>query len=469
MNQLTLSTDEVARLKEIAWYKGELKWKLKPHQFSVYDSIKANKSLKFVIACARRFGKSFILCLYAIEQCLKNANYQVRFAAPTVKALKKIVIPIFKIILNDCPKTIKPEFIYSEQIWRFANGSEIHLAGTDFGNAENLRGTASDLNIIDEAGSCDNLWYLYKDILLPQTLTTGGVTLLASTPAITPGHDYYQISQDAKEQGAYIKFTVWDNTSLTKEQIEEYAEESGGISSTTFRREYLCEDVVESEMAIVPEWDETKYAIKTEKPRYYEFFDKYTALDIGVRHYTALIFGYYDFTKATFIIEKECKVKGSSVTTDEIARLVKENEIELWGNQRPYKRVSDNNNLILINDLLTKHDLPFIATTKDNLHAMVNNVRMWTKSGRINVEPSCKYTIGCLNQAVWNPNRTMMAESRTLGHFDALAALIYLIRNVDEHHNPIPNYIEYNQSKAHIPHVNTQEVHELSKLNSRRR
>lgn len=463
---IKLSTEEIQRLKEIAWFRGELKWKLKPHQFQIYDAIVANLALKFVIAASRRFGKTFILCLYAIEQCIRHPEFQVRFAAPTGKALKKIINPIFRTILKDCPASIKPEFHFGEQLWRFPNGSELHIAGTDGGGAENLRGTASNLNIIDEAGSCDSLAYLYQDILLPQTLTTGGMTILASTPSVTPAHDFYEIAQEAREEGNFIKFTVYDNTSLTQEQIEEYAAEMGGITSTSFRREFLCEDVVESEMAMIPEWS-AQYAIKLEKDPLYSFYDKYTALDIGVRHFTAIIFGYYNFNTATMVIEKEIKIKGAGVTTDEIARLVRETEQELWGDQKPHKRISDNNNLILINDLLTLHGLPFLTTTKDNLHAMVNNTRMWVKQGRLLVNPEAAYTVGCLGQAVWNSNRTMMAESRVMGHYDALAAIIYLTRNIDQNHNPIPANYGWNPANAHVS-LNTQSTNELSKLNQRR-
>lgn len=36
-------------------------------------------------------------------------------------------------------------------------------------------------------------------------------------------------------------------------------------------------------------------------------------------------------------------------------------------------------------------------------------------------------------------------QSEFLGHFDALAALMYLIRNLDMHTNPIPN--DFNKSE----------------------
>jgi hypothetical protein len=52
------------------------------------------------------------------------------------------------------------------------NGSEIHLAGTEKGNAEKVRGVSADLCLVDEAGFCDDLDYIIKNILFP-TITRG--------------------------------------------------------------------------------------------------------------------------------------------------------------------------------------------------------------------------------------------------------------------------------------------------------
>ncbi len=37
------------------------------------------------------------------------------------------------------------------------------------------------------------------------------------------------------------------------------------------------------------------------------------------------------------------------------------------------------------------------------------------------------------------------------GHFDMLAALVYLVRNIDEHTNPVPEYYQIYEDKAFIP------------------
>jgi hypothetical protein len=53
--------------------------------------------------------------------------------------------------------------------------------------------------------------------------------------------------------------------------------------------------------------------------------------------------------------------------------------------------------------------------------------------------------IDSLKYGLWNEKRSEFARSKTLGHFDAIAALMYLIRNIDEATNPIPVKLGFNQ------------------------
>jgi len=237
---------------------------------------------------------------------------------------------------------------------------------------------------------------------------------------------------------------VWQNTSLNQDTICKYAEEAGGFNSTTWKREYLCQWVTDSEYALTPEFASSKGTVIEETPRpdLRELFHNYAALDIGTRDKTALLFGYYDFPRATLVIEDEwVPERPSEITTEILASAVREKERTLWAGQKSYRRVSDNNNLLLIQDLGTIHGLPFIPTSKDSLHAMVNEVRLWLAAGRLRVNPRCRQLIGCLEFGIWDKHRREFDRSSLYGHFDAFAALMYLIRNVDTHTNPIPaNY-----------------------------
>jgi len=82
---------------------------------------------------------------------------------------------------------------------------------------------------------------------------------------------------------------------------------------------------------------------------------------------------------------------------------------------------------------------------------MVNNVRIEINKGRIRVHPRCKQLVGSLNFGVWEDNRKQFARSNTFGHFDAFAALMYLLRSVDYVTNPIPPMIDIDESNTYVP------------------
>jgi hypothetical protein len=450
------------------WFRGVLHHKLHDYQKPIYDLIQSSQGLKFVLNCSRRFGKTFILSLIAIEFALKNPNSQIRFAAPTQKSLKNIILPMFTDILKDCPESIRPVYKISDGKYVFSNGSEIHVAGTDNGNAERLRGTRADLAIVDEAGFCSDLDYVVQSILLPQTLTTGGKVIIISTPARTPAHDFTKLAIDAEQAGSYAVRTIYDNKSLTPELIEKYAKESGGINSSTFKREYLCEFTVDEESQIIPEFKD-EYIKDITKDEFYSMYHKYVAMDMGVVDKTALLFGYYDFKRAALVVEDELDADGSMRTTETWAEIIKAKEKELWQTQKPYRRIADNNSPQMLIDMGSMHGLHFMPTNKESLNAMINQVRMMVNAGRLIISPKCEMLIGCLKYGVWNNDKSAFDRSKTYGHFDHLAALVYLIRNLDESTNPVRNTFGMTQHSHYIPENTSQtkiqsEIKKLFKL-----
>lgn len=441
-------------VKAELWKRGLLRWKLYDYQQPIYslvwDWIDNRESLKHVLNIARRFGKSHTLCLVAIEYGIRHPGSQIRFGAPTAKALRKIVHPAIKQILRDCPDNLRPQWKSQDGYYSFANGSELHVSGCDNQNYENLRGQAAHLAVVDESGFVDELDYVVNDVLVPQTLTTNGVVIMSSTPPRTPAHDFYAMAMEAEKNGAYAKRTIYDNTNVDKATLDLYAKEAGGYESSTFKREYLCEFVVDAESQIIPEWRED-FVRGADRDEYYGYWHKYAAMDIGVRDGTALIFGHYNFKEARLYVEDEFFLRGQEVRTDNIAHGVQAKETSLWQDQKPYRRISDNNNLILLADLGLQHGIHFAPTSKDELHAMVNEVRLWVKAGRLIVNPQCEHLIGCLKYGVWTEKRDQFARSSVYGHFDGLAALVYLIRNIDQHTNPVPVTHKISKYTHYIP------------------
>jgi hypothetical protein len=453
-----VSSTDPAQIKAIndAWSLGYLEWKLRDYQRPVYHEIwRWIMDPECRSGCAnisRRWGKSTVFNLVVTEFAQRVPGANIRFGAPTGQMLKDFTLPIMKDILRDCPKQRRPRWMSKDKTFLFPNGSIYKLAGLNDGHADDLRGTKCHLGGVDEAGFVDDLNYAIRSVLMPQTLDTGGTLLVSSTPPRSMAHPYVEFATKCAEKGAYIRRDI-HSTDYSKKLIDSYAEEAGGYGSTDWRREYLAEFVTDSNLAIVPEWDD-KYIRAPEQPGLYRYYHKYTAMDIGVRDLTAGLHAYYDYLHAKLIVEAEFTISGRQMTTPMIAALVKDGEKKIWGdNPLVYRRVADNNNLQLINDLNILHSLGFYGTSKDELPAMVNKLRVWIKSGRLIVSPKCEKLIGCLQGGIWKSDEAVGKEFGRIpkyGHFDHLAALIYLVRNVDEFSNPVPAGIGLDPQKQFI-------------------
>lgn len=430
---------------EALWYKGILHWKLDANQKEMHKLCSENPNKILVLGSSRQLGKSYFLTCYALEYCLQNKNSIVKFIAPQVKDIKRIIAPIIRDIIADCPEDIRPSYKTQEHIWRFPNGSEIQLAGTDNGHAESIRGNKANLCIIDEAGFCSDLDYIVNSILIPTTTMTGGKIIMASTPPKSLDHDFIRFMRQAQLNEAFVKKTIYDNPRLTEEDINRIAEALGGVNSVDFRREYLVELITSEEDAIIPEFNpKTKSEIVRETPLP-PHFDCYVSMDLGVRDLTVVLFAHYDFKTATVYVTDEIVMSGKELVTDELANRIKSVESRIWtnpttGEQRsPMLRVSDNNNLMLLNELQIKHNILFLPARKDGLDAALNNTRMLIKQKRLVINPRCVTLINHLETGIWNRSRTSFSRSSDKGHFDAIHSLIYLLRHVDFTRNPYPS------------------------------
>lgn len=444
-------TIDVQEARSQLWNRGILHWKLEPHQKDLYDFF--NQPDQKIIVCnsSRRIGKTFVLTLIALEQCIRKENTIIKFVMPEQKMAKTILRPIIRDLTIDCPAKIKPEFKSQENIFVFKNGSEIQIAGTDNQNHEKIRGGAASICIVDEAGFCSDLGYVVRSILLPTTATTRGRILLASTPPPNGDHDFIKFIERAQQKGTYKRITFYDavdscakigSNRLTLDMIEEFAEEyPKGKEDIEFRREYMCELVTSTDRAVIPEFVEAKDDVVIDWPRP-AFYDAYVGIDVGFRDLTAILFGYYDFLNGVFVIEDEIVDKG--MTTDVIADKIKKKESELFIDRLsgevkpPYLRISDNNNLILIHDLIRLHSLNVIPSQKSEKNSSINQLRIMIQNRKLIIHPRCVHTISHLQFAIWNKTRTDFMRSTDKGHYDCVDALLYLVRNVDFNKNPYP-------------------------------
>lgn len=418
-----------------SWLNGDLSFLHHAGQDKIEKAFSEASGILFVIECSRQIGKT----VWAVKKCFEmGAKYpgcQMRYATAFETDLKEIVMPAFDFILNFCPEPLRPVFREKDSSWNMWNGSRIKLVGMDR-KPHAMRGNKLRLIVYDEAGFTSKLKQSYDAVYPTFTHVPGARAIMMSTPPETPDHEFVTYCERAELEGRYIRLSIYDNPLLSHDRIDDIAKEYGGKSTTHFRREYLCERVVERSKAVIPEFKED-YIQNVEEDLPHRFWHRYVSLDSGVRDQTALLFAYYNWQRAKLVIEDEVAIQGADVTTRRISELTRQKEKEL-GYTATHRRVADNDNLILLQDLGTEFGLHFNPTSKDQVQAMVNKVRLWFESGRILIHPRCTRLIGCLKSATWNEKRDSFERSKVFGHFDLLAALVYLVRNIDEQTNPIP-------------------------------
>lgn len=437
----------VERARYEAWERGILSWKLHAGQQVIENSYLGIANKFFLLNCSRRFGKTFWLVIKALENLIssKNPFPRIKLASATFEDLKEFILPTFETILADCHfygegKRLRyyrsdRKFVYEP------NGGEIKLLGIDR-NPDGGRGPYCDWYGIDEARNIDsdNLKYLYSSVIHPMTLNRPNAKIImASTPPDSADHSFASFFMEkAKDENGYVELNIYQAAHLSKKDIEDAKREC--ITDEDWQREYLCQVITSPQRAIIQSNHLKGLEVEEfERPPYFEFLPRYVCMDLGVKNdFTAMGFGYWDPLKKKFFLEDEDTVVGTDLTTNIIKSLVTHKEKKLWGDLGVFRRIADNNNPLLLQDLSILHNLYFSATSKDTLQAMVNALREFIMFGHLVVHPRCEKTIGAIKYGIWNKKRNAFDRSNAYGHYDHLAMLMYLVRNIDQTANPVP-------------------------------
>jgi hypothetical protein len=285
---------------------------------------------------------------------------------------------------------------------------------------------------------------------MPQTLTTDGRIILASSPPTSPAHALVGYVEQAEARGALVRRTIYQVPHVPREKADEYIAEAGGPESTTARREYLAEIIVDESEAIVPEFARNRDRIVCEvaAPK---FRDWYCAADFGFSDLTFAIWAWYDFASARIVVEHEYEAQGTSglEVGHAVRQIEREHEIE------PRARVADAPAQLLA-DLAHPTLGPGVAfgpAIKDDADAALNRLRTEIQIGRIAINPRCKRLIAHLEYGVWaTKERRTFARHDGFGHYDAIDALKYLLRIVDRRKNPTPDVLpSVRREDARIP------------------
>jgi hypothetical protein len=435
-------------IKDELWRRGELSFLCHPVQKEMREIYySAPKHSLPVWLNSRQLGKTWTLCVLALEEALRKPNSIVKIITDTKVHAKNIFIPKFNELLETCPVEIKPEFKANEYLYAFYNGSQIQLAGTDNKHYERLRGQTTTAAFIDEAGFCSDLEDVVNSVLIPTTTHTGGKIVLSSTPPKDYDHPFINFMEKAEMEGLLTKKTIDDNPLLSKEQIHIIEKQMGGRNSEQFRREYLCEILKLSTDSALPEVNDElleKIVKVWPKPAHY---DTYASMDLGFQDMTAVLFGYYDFRKDKLVIEDEIpfdfKQKGQTIR--QLVISIQAKEEELWNNpvtneiRKPLKRVSDINHIVTNEIRAYAPDLNFSVPLKDDKKAAVNNLRVMLVNEKIIINPKCQTLIRHLKNVKWTKKGDEFARSVDDSHYDFVDALIYMMRSINYKKNPYPH------------------------------
>lgn len=442
-------------LLEAAWDQGDLSFLLTPSQLDSYKRLRrwerTGTGRVYALDIGRRWGKSALCTTISLENARRNKGWRCIYVAPTYEMVRKIILPLIAEVTQTCPPSMLPEWVKSEATYYFGNGSSIELIGLDV-RPDGARGTGVDGVVMDEAGFFGNLEYLMVSVLYPQMLGRPHARIIAaSTPPSTPAHYWSTtVIPEAMSRSAHDRKTLDDADQYSQEEIDYfYSLMPGGRDGIAARREYRAEHIADESLAIVPEFRSVEAEIVKEVPPPV-WRDCYVSLDPGYHDLSAVLFGYWDFGDQRLVIEDE--IAEPRLNSMQLAARIVEKERKLWDKVRrrcstrpydtlpqPYLRICDNDPR-LIADLAQTHGLRFIATQKDNLTAQVDQVRVAMQSGQIIIHPRCRKLQQHLRHGIWKKIGHLFAreDDEGLRHFDLIAALVYLWRNVNKRRNPVP-------------------------------
>ncbi len=433
----------------------------------------------------RQRGKSLFELSILDQGAREWATSKGRWCGLTAETATGIISQAYDDYFVTCPKPLKPQWEGPDLVYPH-NGSLIYVIGTDAKSFRRGRGFGRiSIDVRDEYGFYQRP--LEVDAALDAGLSVPGPSgkpgraYYGTTPSDSPAHESNAVAETHLARGAYDHETLYDNPRVDAEAVIRGIMEKTGqtreqvLASTSFRREYKGERVVEERRAAVPRWttmrgpDPTKHNLVVELQRP-EYFDIYEALDPGKKTdpHAALI-AWFDFARQLLYFEYELELASVRHTVADIARELKALETKAFGaNQwdgtlfgaaewqekyaelpeylqevvsdraprQPFLRVGDNDDLLL-NTLNNEHGIAIFPTAKHDKHLAVDDFNELVTLGRIKVHPRCVRLIAQLGGTIWNEKRTEWVRTAA-DHGDLLDDAIYIARNVLWHRDPRP-------------------------------
>lgn len=442
--------------REILWSRGELSWKLRPEQVILKIELEKPLIQLAVFNICRRFGKTYTLVIYVIEQCLLYCQ-KIRYGCAFLSDLEEFVLPAFNFILEDCPQEFKPEYVRTRKTWMFKNGSEIKLVGLDK-NPNGLRGNAIEKIVVDEAGFVSNLKKIYTSVIIPATAKQKNIKIIfSSTPPETPDHFFVALIDKAQAQynGLYKEMTIDEISDLDLSERQRLLDEIGGEDSIEAQREFFCKLIIDSTIALAQEFSPALHVKDLVEPEYCHYW--VSGDTGGTQDRTVFHLWCYDFRRAKCMVLDEVEYP-CETGTDVYIPAVKAMERD-----RKLTRHVDCPGQLQI-DFMGYHQFPCSLPRKDGLDATIHQVRIALKRLEVEISPKCTLLIKTLKMGTLNKQRSDLARTEALGHMDAFMSMAYGLRHANKS-NPYPAYNGASPYTHYInPSTDTQTANSLKGL-----
>jgi hypothetical protein len=427
------------------------------------------------LLCARRLGKTHLLCAYVDYFARHKSNALIKYAAATGESLRDFTLPIMEQVISNYSGP-QPVWKVSESCWVYPNGSRIMMVGCDDRRKANrLRGPACDVVVVDEASFIPILRYVVESVFRYQLIsrpvwkdgtivsnTGGGVMVIASSAPESGGDDFATYVSAADEAGRLVRRTIWDATHLPREEIEELCKQAGGERSTAWRREALCEIVTDETRAVIPEmagcvdaegnWiavvgvrklpdgTEQLHHLLVTPPEHRKLV---TVIDGGHIDMCVAALSYVDFLSQTLVIEQEVVMQRATARV--IAQSVRDAERATWGVDVVPHRIADMppQTIADLDDEQLTERLRVTGAHKGDKAVSVTHLRDLVRARRIIVHPRCRTIIAHLKDAVWNTSRSDFERREAVSgnpghHYDGLDAVRYACDAADFQTDPRP-------------------------------
>lgn len=457
----------VEDLVNFFWIEGDLSYKFDNLQTSINDTMLQTylTHKKSCVLSSRQIGKSYWVLAFAIGYLLRNPKTICRVIAPTKEKTDEIVEDNFNVIVGDIPKGLICKSTTKNR-YNFYNHSSLRMGALERQYVDKNRGGNASLIIYEECGfvNPDDFNYGVNSVIGPQLLRSKGNEIFVSSPSEHPDHPLHtDIAPECERNGSLFNYTVFDSDTITDsaiveagtrsksrltedfvievrskvreskekvgpQEIYEIAEKHEGIVlSDDFKREYLADIIRPKTLMVVPVFNERRTVANLPVPTVARLT---VTIDWGgVRDKTVALLMLYNYNRDEDWVINEKKWEPNTPTNK-----IMEGLREWESRYKIFARWADVPGQLQL-DLYEGYGYSVQVPPKNDWKAGVNTMAAKFALDKIKVFPNCEFLIQSVKSGVFNKTRTDFDRNDTLGHMDALAALMYGIR-VQDRENP---------------------------------